>query len=248
MVSKFDKQTNPNVSVDCVIFGFDGDSLKVLLLRRSGRDNLDIDDDTMVLPGDLILDNEDLDEAASRVLQQLTGISYSFLEQIGAFGGPDRLTKELDQQWLRAIRLNPGARVITVGYFALLNINNYNLKPSGFAKYADWQDIDNIGELGFDHNDIVNKAIDVLRNKLYREPIGFELLPEEFSLHQLYNLYKVILNAELDRRNFRRKMLKTGFIQETENYQKGVPHKPARLYRFVKEEFNNSTTKKFKFY
>lgn len=248
MKSKFQNQTNPNISVDCVIFGFDGTNLKVLLLQRAGRDNLDIDDPTMVLPGDLIRDYEDLDEAAARILFELTGIKDIYLEQIGAFGHPDRLAKALDRKWLKAIRLEPDARVITVGYFALVDVDNYKLRPSGFAKYAEWFDFQDVGELGFDHNDIVNSAIDKLRNKLYREPVGFELLPNLFSLHQLHSLYREIMNSDIDKRNFRRKMLKTGFIQETEQFQEGVPHKPARLYRFVKEEFENKSANNFKFY
>jgi 8-oxo-dGTP diphosphatase len=248
VITKFQSQTNPNISVDCVIFGFDGSNLKVLLLQRAGRDNLDIDDPTMVLPGDLILDYEDLDEAASRILFELTGIKDLYLEQIGAFGHPDRLAKALDRKWLNAIRLEPNARVITVGYFALVNVDDYKLRPSGFAKFAEWKDFREVGELGFDHNEILDKAIDKLRNKLYREPVGFELLPAHFSLHQLLSLYKEIMNSDIDKRNFRRKMLKTGFIQETEHFQAGVPHKPARLYSFVREEFDNIKQQKFKFY
>ncbi len=248
MRTKFQSQTNPNISVDCVVFGFDGTSIKVLLIERSSRDNLQIDDDTRVLPGDLILDNEDLDDAASRVLNDLTGLEDIYLEQIGAFGNPDRLSKALDKKWLEAVRLEPQARVITIGYFALINIADYSVKPAGFAKYAEWHDVFEVGELGFDHNQILDAGINGLRNKLYREPIGFQLLPPMFSLHQLYTLYKGILHSDLDRRNFRRKMLKTGFIKETDHYQEGVPHKPARLYTFAKEVFDSPENKKFKFY
>ena len=241
-------QTNPNVSVDCVVFGFDGSELKVLLVQRDLRDNLNLADDTLVLPGDLIYNTEDLDESASRILLGLTGIENIFLEQIGAFGSPDRLNKQKDREWLEAIRLEPEARVITIGYFALINIKNYKIKPSGFAKHVKWADYHSVGELGFDHNQILEAAIHKLRDKLYREPVGFELLPKEFSLHQLYTLYNEIMDAEIDRRNFRRRMLKTGFIIETDNFQEGVPHKPARLYRFVKEEFENVSRNNFKFY
>ena len=115
--NKFKIQSNPNVSVDCVVFGFDGADLKVLLVKRHKRDNLDIQDDTLVLPGDLINDNEDLNEAASRVLYDLTGLKKVFLEKIGAFGNPNRLSKAKDREWLEAVRLNPEARVITVGYY-----------------------------------------------------------------------------------------------------------------------------------
>ncbi len=248
MKDKFENQANPNVSVDCVVFGFDGSDLKVLLVQRHLRDNLDINDDTLVLPGDLINDDEDLDDAASRVLKGLTGIRNIFLEQVGAFGSPERLMKERDQAWLKAVRLEPSARVITVGYFALVNIKNYKIKPAGFAKHILWQDYDTVEELGFDHNEILEAAIAKLRNKLYREPVGFQLLGKEFSLHQLYTLYNEIMGGGIDRRNFRRKMLKTGFLQETENYQEGVPHKPARLYTFVKKEFDNVSKSNFKFY
>jgi 8-oxo-dGTP diphosphatase len=248
MKKKYEDQANPNVSVDCVVFGFDGSDLKVLLVQRDLRDNLDIDDDTLVLPGDLINDDEDLDDAASRILKGLTGIKNIFLEQIGAFGSPKRLLKERDQVWLKAIRLEPNARVITVGYFALINIKNYKIKPAGFAKHILWQDYNAVEELGFDHNWILNAAISVLRDKLYREPVGFQLLGKEFSLHQLYTLYNEIMGGDIDRRNFRRKMLKTGFLKETENYQEGVPHKPARLYTFVKKEFDNVSKSNFKFY
>lgn len=248
MREKIKNQTNPNVSVDCVVIGFDGTDLKVLLVQRELRDNLNINDDTLVLPGDLINDNEDLDDAASRILTGLTGIRNIFLEQIGAFGHPQRLMKERDQVWLRAIRLEPSARVITVGYFALINIKNYKVKPAGFAKHILWHDYDTVNELGFDHKLILDTAIAKLRNKLYREPVGFQLLSKEFSINQLYTLYNEIMGGEIDRRNFRRRMLKTGFLKETDNFQEGVPHKPARLYAFVRKEFDNVSKNNFKFY
>ncbi|MFT5951922.1 MAG: 8-oxo-dGTP diphosphatase [Bacteroidia bacterium] len=248
MKDRMHSQSNPNVSLDCVVFGFDGADLKVLLVEREGRDNLNIAEDTFVLPGDLINDKEDLTAAASRVLQNLTGIRKIFLEQIGAFGSPHRLTKQKDRVWLKAIRLNPEARVITVGFFALINIKNYKIKPAGFAKHVIWEDYKSVGELGFDHNEILKAGIHKLRDRLYREPVGFELLPERFSLHQLYTLYNEIMGDEIGRRNFRRRMLKTGFLQETDEYQAGVPHKPARLYEFIREEFENVSKNNFKFY
>lgn len=248
MKDKLEKQSNPNVSVDCVVFGFDGADLKVLLVERDRRDNLDIEDDTLVLPGDLINETEDLNQAASRVLQKLTGIRKIFLEQIGAFGDTKRLAKSKDRVWLEAVRLNPNARVITIGFFALINIKNYEIKPAGFAKHVIWEDYKSVGELGFDHNAILEAGILKLREKLYREPVGFELLPSKFSLHQLYTLYNEIMGDVIDRRNFRRRMLKTGFLKETDEFQEGVPHKPARLYTFVRAEFDNVSKNNFKFY
>ena len=136
MVQKNPIISNPNVSVDCVVFGFDGADLKVLLVERYRRDNLDFQDDTLVLPGDLINNNEDLNEAASRVLYDLTGLTKIFLQQIGAFGSPKRLSKPKDIAWLDAVRMNPEARVITIGYYALINIKNYKVRPSSFAKQS----------------------------------------------------------------------------------------------------------------
>jgi 8-oxo-dGTP diphosphatase len=248
MVQKNPIISNPNVSVDCVVFGFDGADLKVLLVERYRRDNLDFQDDTLVLPGDLINNNEDLNEAASRVLYDLTGLTKIFLQQIGAFGSPKRLSKPKDIAWLDAVRMNPEARVITIGYYALINIKNYKVRPSSFAKHVVWRGYNEVGELGFDHNDILEKAIHNLRDQLYREPIGFELLPSHFSLHQLYSLYNEIMGGEIDRRNFRRRILKTGFLKETEEYQEGVPHKPARLYTLIPEEFEHASKNNFKFY
>ena len=239
---------NHSISVDCVVFGFDGFSLKVLLVQRDLRDNLDNGDDTLVLPGDLIYIDEDLEDAASRVLLDLTGIDNLFLEQIGAFGSLNRLAKDKDKVWLDLVRPIPESRVITIGYFALVNIKNYTIRPAGFAKHVIWEDFNEVGELGFDHNDILRKAIIKLRNKLYHEPVGFKLLPKYFPLNHLYTLYNTILNSKLDRRNFLRRILKTGFLKETDNFQEGVPHKPARLYKFIEKEFENDNNHKFKFY
>jgi 8-oxo-dGTP diphosphatase len=247
MNKKMSSHMNPNVSIDCVVFGFDGSELKVLVLQRDLRDNLALGDDTLVLPGDLILDNEDLSEAAGRILKAFTGLKNIFLEQIGAFGNPSRLIKENDRLWLEAVRKDPEARVITIGYFALINIKNYKIKPAGFDKHVMWSDYHNVSTLGFDHNQIVNRAKQVLRDKLYREPVGFELLPRHFSLHQLYTLYSKIMDEDIDRRNFRRRMLKTGFLKETDEVQEGVPHKRAKLYTFAKKEFDNLGAN-FKFY
>lgn len=243
-----DNIINPNVSVDCAVFGFDGTDLKVLLVQRDLRDQLEIQDDTLVLPGDLIYENEDLQDAASRVLLDLTGIHDLFLEQVAAFGSPDRLSKSKDKVWLDLVRPEPNLRVVTVGYFALVNIENYTIRPAGFAKHVIWKDFHEVGELGFDHNEILSMAITKLRNKLYHEPVGFKLLPKQFPLNHLYTLYNTILDSTLDRRNFLRRILKTGFLKETNHFQEGVPHKPARLYTFVEKKFDNLNNQKFKFY
>lgn len=245
---KLQNQKNPNVSVDCVIFAFDQTGLEVLLLQRSGRDGLDLQDETLVLPGDLINDNEDLDEAARRVLFQLSGLKDIYLKQLAAFGSPDRLKKEKDQIWLNAVRVEPDARVITIGYYSLIHKSLYQVKPSGFAKSAEWYAIDKVPELGFDHSLIFQKALTNLRQRIYTEPIGFELLPKKFSLHELLTLYEAILDVDIDKRNFRRKILKTGLIRDTEEYQQGVPHKPAKLFEFDKSKVAETHIDAYRFF
>ena len=169
---------NPNVSVDCVIFGFDGQELNVLLIDRKDHGVLGQDP---AIPGDLIRENENLYTAAKRVLNELTGLQHIFLEQFGAFGDPDRIGKEQDIDWLKSVRAEPDARVITVAYYSLIRSDSYEIAASSFAKRAYWQSIKTLPELAFDHNKIVNRALDNLKFKIKFQPIGFELLPEKFT-------------------------------------------------------------------
>lgn len=224
---------NSNISVDCVIFGFQQEKLKVLLIERHIPE-VSFFDDTLVLPGDLIQENEDLQNAAKRVLLELTGLKGIDLEQIGAFGHPNRLNKENDQKWLKAVRLNPDARVITIGYTALINIEKYEVTPSGFAQNAVWVDIEKVEDLGFDHFEIFQAALKQLQNLLFNKPIVFDMLPEKFTLKQLLAIYQIIMDTKIDKRNFRRKMIASNLILETEEFQENVAHKPARLYQFKK--------------
>jgi 8-oxo-dGTP diphosphatase len=228
---------NPNVSVDCVIFGFSDNNLEVLLIERSpGND--DIDDDFLALPGNLIYEDETLEEAASRVLKELTHLENIYLEQVFTFGDPDRLNKEKDIAWLKKIRANPEARVITVAYTSLVKKEFYKPTPSGFARKAIWLPVHAMPLLAFDHNKILNKALEFLKSKIYIEPVGFELLPKKFTIAQLQRLYEIILQVELDKRNFRRKILKTSFVVPLDEKQTGVAHKPARLFKFDKKNFH----------
>lgn len=239
---------NPNVSVDCVIFGFDGEKLKVLLIDRgqilNGKSS---EDKIYALPGNLIREDENLDEAAERVLDELTGLSEIFLEQFGSFGAPDRLTKEHDLAWLKSIRAQPDARVITVAYYSLIRADQYEIHASGFAKEAFWHDIDNLPNLGFDHKEIIDGALGELKFKSKYQPLGFELLPEKFTLGQLQKLYEAILKTDLDKRNFRRKILKMSFLVPLKEKQQGVPHKPARYYMFDKEMYQSYKSHDFYF-
>lgn len=230
-------QINPNVSVDCAIFSFDGNDLEVLLIERMAGETA-LEDDLLALPGNLIYQNENLDQAANRVLFELTGLENIFLEQVYTFGDPARITKQKDQDWLKKIRAHPEARVITVAYTSLVKKSNLKVSPSSFARKAMWVKVKEVPQLAFDHNDIFEKALDFLKVKIYSEPLGYELLPERFTLAQLQKLYEAILDDSFDKRNFRRKILRTSFIVPLDEKQQGVAHKPARLYRFDKSQFH----------
>ena len=172
-------QLNPNNSVDCVIFGFDFEQIKVLLIDRG--QNLGNSKNQRALPGNLIYEDEDLDQAAYRVLEELTGINDIYLEQVGAFGNPNRISKESDLEWLKSIRDQPNARVITAAYYSLVKIDDFIPKPHSFAKKAEWISITEINELAFDHFEILQVAKEKLKQKIKIQPIGFNLLPEKFT-------------------------------------------------------------------
>jgi 8-oxo-dGTP diphosphatase len=235
MQSKNKHEVNPRISADCVIFGFDFNQLRVLLIERSAVENVP---SMMALPGDLIYEEENLDMAASRVLKELTGLEEIYLEQVGAFGDPDRLNKKNDQLWLKAVRQDPDARVITIAYYSLVNLDNYTPQASSFAKSASWMLVDDIQELAFDHAEIVSAALKKLKDKIISQPIGFNLLPEKFTLSQLHRLYESILGRDLDKRNFRRKMLKLKLVESLDEKQEGVPHKPSQYFKFNEENYN----------
>lgn len=219
---------NPNVSVDCVVFGFDTQSLKVLLIEQKAVEGMS---GHQALPGDLVLNDESLDDAAARVLKELTGIEGIFLRQFHAFGDPNRVKQVQDLDWLKSYRDQPEARVITIGYYALVKMDEFQTEASSFAEKVFWQDIHEIPELAFDHNSIMQRALDRLREEFENRQVGFELLPEKFTLSQLQSLYEAIEDRELDKRNFRKKVLKEKLVTGLDEKQTGVVHKPARLYK-----------------
>jgi 8-oxo-dGTP diphosphatase len=227
-------QLNSRISVDCVIFGFDSEGLKVLLIERKPVIEHDF---VKALPGDLIYDDEDLDHAAQRVLYELTGLQNIFMEQIGAFGSPDRLNKPEDRRWLKAVRKFPNERVITVAYYSLVNKELYTPQASSFARNAVWVPLEEVSSLAFDHYEILQAGLNKLRSKAKTQPIGFNLLPEKFILSDLHKLYESILGRELDKRNFRRKINKLGLVESLNEKQVGVPHKPSLIYRFNEENY-----------
>lgn len=220
---------NPHVSIDCVVFGYDDDKLKVLLIERGNAEKSALN---MVLPGDLIRDDEDLDTGAKRILKELTGLENIYLEQFCAFGNPDRVRGAHDAEWLQAMRTEPQARVITIAYYSLIKIGDYKTMPSSFARSAEWVDVNRIPKLAFDHNEILRTAWKELKERIRNHPVGKELLPKKFTLSELQQLYEEILNLRLDKRNFRRKMLNLKLLEPLDEKQKEVKHKPAQLYKF----------------
>jgi 8-oxo-dGTP diphosphatase len=219
--SKMNLQYNaPNISItiDCVIFGFDGKTLQILLIKRAS----DPLKGKWALPGGFMEKNETAEAAAERVLENLTGVSNIYMDQVRAFSALDR---------------HPLERVITIAFYALVKPENYKLNPAWHASDATWSNIDKFPELGFDHRDIIMCALKALKRDVRLRPIGFELLPEKFTLKELQNLYEAILEKKLDRRNFRRKMKSTNIVQELNEVRKGA-HKDANLFQFDKQSYD----------
>jgi 8-oxo-dGTP diphosphatase len=206
----------PAVTVDIILFVFQEDQLRVLLIRRAN----DPFKGKWALPGGFIGENEDLYDAALRELKEETNVSNVYLEQLYTVGKPDR---------------DPRTRVITVAYFALLSaveVAQQEVHGASDAGEARWWDIYSLPDLAFDHQQILDYALQRLRWKLEWTALGFLLLPSEFTLSELQRVYETILNEPLDKRNFRRKILAAGVIEPTGNMRAG-DHRPARLYRFT---------------
>jgi len=223
-----------NVSVDCVIFGFDNEEkkLKVLLIKKKINPYEKKNSAKQIaLPGDLIRLEEDVDESAKRVLFSLTKLENVFLRQFKTFGDPKRVQSLKDQEWLKNFRQEPSERVITIGYVSLVRMEDYIPLASYFADEVKWIDICNIPLLAFDHNDIVESALLFLRNELNNE-FTLELLPRKFTLSQLQELHEIVLGQKFDKRNFRKQIINKGQLRQTDEKQKGVSHKAARLYSF----------------
>lgn len=215
-------------SVDNVIFGFDGANIKVLLIRRKHEPFAGC----WALPGDIVQPKQDLDEGALHVLEQLTGITNVYLEQVHTFGKVDR---------------HPKGRVITVAYYSLIKIDVVQIRPSSFADKVEWKDIRSLDSLAFDHLEIVHTCLRRLRRQVRYRPIGFELLPEKFTLTELQKLYESILEKDLDKRNFRKKILSMNLLKDHSEMQKGVAHRPAKLYSFDTEKYGAAKESGFNF-
>ena len=223
-----------NLSIDCVILGFDDDQkLKILLIKKIINKNGDIQ---YAIPGDLLSNDEDLLSGAKRILKNLTSLENIFLKQFKAFGNPFRTKEKKDQSWLNLYRKNPQERVVTVGYLSLVKMEDYVPQASSFALDAEWIDLDKIPQdLAFDHNEIINSGLRYLRTQLNHKIIS-NLLPSKFTLSQLQYIYEILLDEKLDKRNFRKNISKISVIKKTKEKQEGVAHKPAYLYTYQKEK------------
>ena len=220
-----------NVSVDCVVFGWSGKDLNVLLIEQKRAEKNKHLPPRIALPGDLVIENEGLDDAANRILKELTNLEGIFLHQFHTFGNPERVKGLKDQDWLRAFREHPEAHVITVSYYSLVRMDGFKPEASSFASKTQWIRLKDIPDLAFDHNEIVSTALDHLRNDVEQKQIGFELLPEKFTLSQIQSLHEAILERKLDKRNFRKSIKKLETIVPLNEKQIGVTHKPGQLFK-----------------
>lgn len=200
------------VSIDCIIFGFNEGELSLLLLQRNFAPAMG----EWSLMGGFVQEDESVDEAAKRVLAELTGLENVYMEQVGTFGAIDR---------------DPGERVISVAYYALININEYN-RELVQKHNAYWININKLPSLIFDHPKMVHHARELMKQKSSIEPIGFSLLPKLFTLSQLQSLYEAIYGEPMDKRNFRKRIAEMDFIEKTDKIDKTGSKRGAALYRF----------------
>ena len=217
-----------SVTVDCVLFGLSEDKLKVLLIQRAH----DPFAGKWALPGGFAEMEESLEESAKRELEEETGLSKIYLEQLYTFGDLGR---------------DPRGRTISVAYFALVQAAEHTAQGADDASDAGWFGIDKLPKLAFDHAKILDCALQRLRAKVRYQPIGFELLPRKFTLTKLQRLYEVILGRELDKRNFRKKILGMNVLEELAEVESGGARRPAKLYRFQRKQYDALVKKGFHF-
>ena len=238
----------PNVSVDSVVFGFDSIHLNILLIGRSivYKGNLYHD---WKFPGDLIRKDEDLDDASKRILKELTGIEKIYMKQLKAFGSLNRLTKRSrDMDWLISID-HPEDRVITIPYYSLINLEKNGKNDLMLNENARWVPVNFVKtmDLAFDHLEILEFALNTLRNEMRTKPLAFELLPTKFSLTQLQKIYEVIFETTLDKRNFRKRIANLSYIVPLNEKENDVSHRPAKLYMFSRDVYQRLKSKNFDF-
>lgn len=227
-----------HISVDCIIFGFHQNELKVLLLMAKYAG-------LWALPGGFILKEEHMDDAAKRILKERTGVDNIYLHQFHVFSQPDRSTKKINSQFLKNVGVSLEDswmfdRFITVGYNALVDFTEVQPVADTFSSDCQWFKIHQIPEMILDHNEILNKALENLRLQLNYQPVGYNLLPGKFTMPELQKLYETILDRKLDRRNFQRKILSTGILKKLDETKKGVAHKAPHLYKFDLKKYQKA--------
>jgi 8-oxo-dGTP diphosphatase len=216
------------LTVDCVVFGYDGGELKVLLIQRG----LDPFKGRWALPGGFVRVGETLEAAARRELFEEAGLNNVFLEQLYTFG---------------AIKRDPRERVVSVAYYALVKLSDHRAEASTDASDAEWFPVSKASKLAFDHGEILATALARLKGKVRYQPIGFELLPPKFTLSQLQHLYEAVFETQLDKRNFRKKVLSFGLLKPLKETLMLGRHRPARLFRFDTEKYHNLREHGFNF-
>ncbi len=227
-----------NVSVDCIVFGFHDNELKVLIhYARHAK--------SWALPGGFIRKDEHLDDAARRILREITSLDEVYLEQFRVFSRPDRSTREINQQFLKNLGIDLKdswmyERFLTVGYTALVNYTKVEIRPSLFSDDCEWARVEALPELMLDHGEILQAALQQLQTNLNYHPIGYNLLPAKFTMPELQRLYEAILNRPLDRRNFQRKILSTGVLRKLDERKRGVAHKAPNFYSFNLKKYRQA--------
>lgn len=220
---------NIKIAVDAIVFGYADNKLNVLLIKQKFGELKN----QWALVGGFVKDHETLNDAVNRELQEETGIKVNYLEQLFTFG--DNVNRD------------PRFRVVSVAYFALVNSTKLVLQADSDAEDAKWFSINELPDLAFDHKEILKTAQNRLQSKLTYQPIGFDLLPKEFLFSELENLYCTILEKEIDRRNFRKKILSFGIVEETEKFGNKIKGRPAKLYRFNKLKYKKLAKEGFLF-
>jgi len=217
-----------DITIDCAVFGYDNGSLKILLVKHGEGLSMG----QWGLPGGWITEKEHIKGAAHRLLKKITGLDKIYLKQLKAFGAPNRY---------------PAARIITIGYYAVIKSTDYNITAGDNISDAKWYNIKEIPELAFDHNQILEYALKKLRKKVKKAPIGFSLLPKKFTLLELMRLYEEILGYEMDKPNFRRKFLNMKLLKTLPEKQLNTKYRAAQLYEFDTEIYEKLTKKGFSF-
>ncbi|WP_295674477.1 NUDIX domain-containing protein [uncultured Mucilaginibacter sp.] len=231
----------PHISIDCVVFGFHEGIMKVLVLKVQNEDE-------WYLPGGFMLKNEPIEMAANRILKERTTLDKIFLQQFNVFGDPERSKEHFDmyKDMLPAKENWFSNRFLTIGYYALVDFFETNPNPDQFAESCEWRGLDDLPDFKLDHALILKTALDTLRLQLNYQPIGYNLMPKEFTMPELQKLYEAILDKKLDRRNFQRRMLGFGILTRSDEPRKGGAHKAPYLYSFDLENYEAALKEGFK--